>query len=432
MKIGSSKAFFQSLACLAFASILLVSCGRKTAGYGVLLWSPDEKIHRTGSVVPIYDESKIKKTSIIPGRSEKEDLEIPSWRLAAFAGRDKAEAYAKSFEPFSYLFGQSDRSGLPVREKPDRLSERSYKLRDKETVKVLEKGTSLSDENGLKGYWLKVLTEGGTVGFCFDLYLSLFDARSNTRLSGGLDPAAEESARILSSDWRPSYFQEMIAENRIDLARFKPEYGLFFNQTKKTVRVSLPGRAADFPFTGLSQIRPHIWLVEGSQLKISLKENNEAYLEYSRENTPLTANFTAMEQEVETVIKAELERRAALAKSLADRGPRFESSAYGSLTVSANGSFTWLGAERLMPTVVPDGVTEKGSFDFSIFPSREIAKNYDGGITLKFSGGKAASFLYKILSDGIRLVHVPPASLKDNLVQRESMNPAVLVFTKAP
>ncbi|NJL72306.1 MAG: SH3 domain-containing protein [Candidatus Competibacteraceae bacterium] len=419
-------------AFMVFALLGLAGCGRRVEGYGVLLWSPDESVHKTGSVVPIYEESRIKARSIIPGPNNKGSLEVESWRLANLGSKRKAESYAEDFAELSDLFAFSSRNALPVRERPDRLSERIYKLRDGEMMKVLEKGTELSDENGLKGYWMRVLTDGGVIGYCFDLYLTLYDAATNTKIGGASDPVAEEIAWILSSNWRPISFFDMINESRVDLSRFKPEYGLFFDTEKGVVHLATPQRSVDYQFTSIQQVKPQVYIAEGSPLQMTVRANGELYAEYSRNNSALSDSFVALDDDIAVYIDKEKARRTELPISLAEKGPSYASSAYGTLTFDPSGAVKWEGFERLSPTVVPESGGGNAVLDFSVFASREAKSGYDGVVNLRFGQGpqaRVATFLVNWTDTGFKLTVVPASDIKDGLVQRAPFNPLVLVFS---
>ena len=66
------------------------SCGPREIGYGLMLWSPNESMIQTGSIVPVYGESSITETYTIGAAQSKEHLEIPQWRLDFHRKRNEA------------------------------------------------------------------------------------------------------------------------------------------------------------------------------------------------------------------------------------------------------------------------------------------------------------------------------------------------------
>ncbi|HUX51145.1 MAG TPA: hypothetical protein VMW73_10130, partial [Spirochaetia bacterium] len=56
-------------------SMLLASCGSRAIGFGVVIWSDNEQVLATGSIVPILDQSTISNTDTInaPGNPKASD-----------------------------------------------------------------------------------------------------------------------------------------------------------------------------------------------------------------------------------------------------------------------------------------------------------------------------------------------------------------------
>jgi hypothetical protein len=415
-------------------SLLSFGCGRRTIGYGVVLWSKEEQTVSTGSVVPVYEESRIKKTYIIGVPNQKAPYEIPNARVQFFKSRKEAETFASSFEPVRYLFAVSERRALPIREKPDRLSRQVYRLRQDELIKILQLGTEPSYENGLKGHWHKVLTEDGTVGYCFDYYLTLYDGKTNTKLASTRDPSEERIALLLSTTWRPAYFQTMVSTRRIDLERFKPEYGLFITLDPPLLRIQTPEVQREISFTNLSVGTGNRFLVEGATVSLSMDPSaRNLTITFQDRNEQKSLQFVAFSGDVEEIIQKEKERREKLLASFLEKGRLLRSSGFGEITLKPDGTFQWVDFDRLVPSVLGNGLKGSGRVLFSTFQDPSIQGEYDGSLTFLFDGGtpgkNRATFLYKFTDGGVRFLHIPQTNIRENTIQRLSTTPLILFFT---
>ena len=415
-------------------TLMSFGCGRRSIGYGVVLWSPEEQVVPTGSVVPVYEESRIKKTYIIASPTQKAPYEIQASRVQFFKSRKEAETFASSFEPVRYLYAISERRALPIREKPDRLSKQVYRLRQDELIKILQLGTEPSDENGLKGNWHKVLTEDGTVGYCFDYYLTLYDGKTSTKLASNRDPSEERIALLLSTTWKPAYFQSMISSLRIDLERLKPEYGLFITLDPPLIRIQTPDIQREIPFTTLTAGTGNRFLVEGAAVSLSMDPSaRNLTITFQDRNEQRTLQFYAFSGDVEEIIQKEKERREKLYASFLEKGHLLRSSGFGEITLKPDGTFQWVDFDRLIPLVLGNGVKGSGQIVFSTFQDLSLQGEYEGSITFLFEGSSPgknrATFLYKFTDGGVRFLHVPQTNIRENTIQRLPTTPLILFFS---
>jgi hypothetical protein len=419
--------------------LALSSCGSRKIGYGVLLWSPDDVVVENGAVFPIYEESRLRRTYIIPWPSPdapEERVEIAVWRVRFFPAEEEAETFAADFAGIKDLYARTERNALPIREKADRLSRQVYRLRLNETVKILELSTVPSDENGLMGYWYKVLTMEGETGYCFNYYLSLYNSKTDGAVSSSQDPSQEAIEKILAYSWRPAYFQDMVKAGRIDLARFHSSYGLFFDDEPRQIRVVLPTVSTLIPFAQISKTTGDTYIVDGGDARMTLRANGaELALSYSARNAGRRNDvFIVFDQDVEKIIAQEQERRHNLLKTFLRGGKNFHSSAYGEIIFTDTGTedFTWTGFNRLVPGVIPPGTSNTGKVEFSVFIAQEVRDSYDGVVTFHFTGGaEGISFFYRFTAQGTQLIHIPPEDINENIVRRKALNPLVLFFTRS-
>lgn len=433
--MSSSRGFSFSAAraaAIGLFLVLLASCGPSRIGYGLVLWSADEAVLATGTVTPVYEESRLKQSYTVPKAGGKETVEVPTWRIRFFNKKGEAEAAAKEFAAVKDLFAISNRKALPIREKPDRLSERTYKLRENETVKILSKSDIPADENGLKGFWYEVLTEGGVSGYCFNYYLTLVDRKTNTRVSTGGSPYEDAAADILTSNWRPAFFRDMVNEKRVDLLKFKPEYGLFIVSESRQIRIVLPNVNLAFPFKQIREATPGIFIAEGSSIQMQLRGRTELTVQYTTSGSTQSAQFVAFDQEVEEVIAKERERRKSLYDAFVSKGKSLKSTAYGDITLGERNEFAWTGYQRLIQPAMIQGVKPSGKVEFSCFIGKEIREKFDGIIVFRFEADpvpKSAVFFYKFTEQGVQFTLIPRNHVEDSIVRRMSPKPLVIFFS---
>jgi hypothetical protein len=431
---------------LVLCVFFLISCGPRKIGYAVLLWPADDAAPETGSVLPVDEESRLKQTYTAGGPSkdtEAEQREIAVWRVQFFPKEDEAQTFAAGFQSVKELYATANRNALPIREKADRLSRQVYRLRQNETMKILALSTTPSDENGLQGYWYKVLTEEGVSGFCFNYYLTLYNAKTNTVITTSQDASQEAVAAILTNPWRPDFFRDMAATGRIDLARFRSNYGLFFDEEPRQLRIVLPGVSLSVPFSRVRKASGETYIAEGSDVQMQLRANQtELVVSYSQNANRRTSIFTAFKDDADEVITREKERRRNTLLAFLAHGSRLRSDAYGEISVTEEGDFVWSDYGRLVPAVIPGGLPKprdpeaaaagQGKVEFSVFTSGEAQNSYGGVITFHFEGTpRAVNFFYRFTEQGTQLIHIPPESIEENLVRRRPMNPLVLFFTPA-
>ena len=410
---------------LVFA-LVLASCSDRPEGYAVVLW-PDEGLPLTpAQVAPITAHSDIQKSLTL---GSENGITVDEFRVLRFDTREAAESYRESFLPFSDLYAISMRTALPVRELPDRLSPRVYRLRDGEIMKILRRQEEPSDEAGFVDYWYEVLTREGIRGWVFGYYLELSD-------SGGLSlQPVEENTRtdrllvdIRSRVWRPSYFREMIGTRRIDLDTFSPEYGFFPVADGSSFELVLPTHSKTFEYTEYFSPRIDTIEFENSSLIIRVETENDITIQYTLNGQEETVQLTDIAEDIADVVQSERDRRKDLLNEFLSRGNILASTAYGTISLEDSGRFFWDGFDRLVPRVIPADFSGSGALEFSVFMNDELRSRYDGVFTLTFDGDRGAVFLYSITDEGMRTVFVPANLVSSNTVVSEALTPIVIFF----
>ncbi|MDR2536320.1 MAG: SH3 domain-containing protein [Treponema sp.] len=170
----------------ALIPLFLGSCSEKILGWGILLWSAEEPAVPSGTVLPVYIKSNINQVWVagIPETYQRTEqtidkFEIPLAKLELVGSKSTAQKRADRFAGLALTYGETLQDGLPIRAEPDNASRRTYRLRIGEVVKILEEapGNPPISTTGspLSGLWYKVLTENGSIGYCFSYRLRLFN-----------------------------------------------------------------------------------------------------------------------------------------------------------------------------------------------------------------------------------------------------------------
>jgi len=193
---------------LVFAVLLSVSC-TSHIGYGLINWSIPEESLSAGDVVPVFIQSNIGKVYVIgAGKGFSKHLEVPLWKLTLYKSKSAAKKAALALGEYRYIYATVKKDGLPMHSDPDSTSKDVYRLKEGQPVKILKKGAGtpvLAGKDPLEGDWLEVLTEDGSIGWCFSYNLTLYDEREHNAapkavVSTGSDAVLEN---LLSRAWYP-------------------------------------------------------------------------------------------------------------------------------------------------------------------------------------------------------------------------------------
>ncbi|MDR3138855.1 MAG: SH3 domain-containing protein [Treponema sp.] len=436
---------------------LFASCTR-LLGWGVLLWSVEDPVIPSGTVLPVYIRSNIDQVWVagipqIYRRPEDpvDKLEIPLAQLELAGTKGAAQKRAEAFAPFALIYAETLQDGLPIRESPDNSARRTYRLKIGEIVKILgpAQGNPAISTTGdpLPGEWYQVLTEDGNRGYCFSYRLRLFE-----HIGGPLtfSQAAPEEAedpeldRLLARTWSPEWYGTMINSGRIDLEDLSRQWRFFPGQDAGMARIYLPNLDRTFSYTGIRPIGNRSWRFEGASLKMSLRSDTVLEVQYTENGSALrTLLFVALPVAVEDIIAQETVRRDGLFSRIYAQGPAFNSTNYGTLSFSEGGRFTWTGYDRLIPRVIPPAALESGAVVMGLFLEPSLSSRYDGAFSLVFdrietaeapsSGnfGVAVHFMYTLDTQGLRIEYVPESSLNGVTVTRRAASPMIIYFFKA-
>ncbi|MEM5948304.1 SH3 domain-containing protein [Spirochaetia bacterium 38H-sp] len=411
------------LALIVVLAVLLVSCGQNAIGYGVVMWSDDEKVLQTATIVTVLKESEIYDTYTLTLGDKK--VSVPRWQLMFFGSREDAEGFLAKMGRFASVYATATVNALRIRQNPNQTADVVYKLAEGERVKVIS--GPVTDKDGMS--WLEVYTKGGIRGFTAASYLKTQTKHDKEQLEPDI------VSRFISSTWRPLYFKEMIENNEIDVYRFGNVYGLFTDKDKGIIRIDLPKLKAEFPFSRILPVSSQELVTEGSNVRIVFTDENEISVQFPYGNKNKTEFFYATDEDMDLIAANEISKREDEFKSLIKDGNRLASNSYGILTINEDKTFKWERNSSIRGKYIPSYAANTGKIDISVIASASLRKNYDGVIGFYFDKtdkSETLYFLYKKESGGIRLYYLSHDAIEDNIVVREPSAPIVLYFTYLP
>ena len=397
MTPGRSIGAFAGGVAIALA---LVSCGERTVGTGVVLWSDGGPL-ATGALVDVVEESTIEDRYLVRAASADRRQDpvpvAPRWRVRVFADPEQAAAFAARYADFVDVYAYAARRGLPVRAQASATAGIVYKLREQEVTKVLERGAEPEQVGSFENYWYRVLTEDGTEGFTFGEFLPLFESTGDPRADAvrlhTADPGLE---RVLGTAWRPEEYLSMVRRRRFDLLRLRPEYGLFPDPEAGVFRLVTAQREREFPYRQIERVGDDRYVLAeaggaGSPARFIVRGNGTLAFSYVDEGRLITEVFVDLQADVAELIAAERARRERLFANLLRRGPLLRSGGYGTIELTAEGRFRWQGYAALVPRWVPDGLPGTGVVDFRYALGAPLRGSYDVAVTLLFDGPETAA-----------------------------------------
>ena len=433
-------AFLLSLALfLGFAS-----CSPRRIGWGVLLWTVQGTQVRAGSIVPVYLKSNISKVYVVGLEAEQgRKVEVPLWQLDLFRTRTAAGKRVAAMGNLASIYLVATKDGLPIREKPDNVSRKVYRLRSGEMVKALAmvEGENLfTGKEKLQGDWYSVLSKDGTAGYCFSYTMRVFDesgAAVPVQAGSPADPLGLN--QLFSNAWRPAWYSTMMDEDLVDLDYFDLRFGLFSDAINRQIRVEMPGGAKVFPYQGVQENEGWLEFSPGD-LRIRLEAQDSIVVAWggaATEGEPEeSAGWKAQDSYLRLIlpqgdlrasIRAEEGRRSQALKdffaslsakngsALDSRGVLKTANALGgALELWPSGSFSWKGVQTLPAGFAPDEPGDaalKGSAVYGLRLAPELSSSWQGGFSLYPDSGRTrADYLYRIGSDGIALARAVPAA----------------------
>jgi hypothetical protein len=407
-------------------------------------------------MLPVYIRSNIDQVWVvgIPDAFKKPDteidkFEIPLWQLELVGGKKAAENRAAAFAEFALSYAETMQDGLPIRDNPDNSARRVYRLKIGQIVKVLAQvpGNPAISASGdpLPGAWYQVLTEDGTIGYCFSYRLTFFEHGGGPLVISRVSEEEEEDPDldlVLSKTWSPDWYGAMVSSRKIDLEDLSRQWRFSPGQDSGLAHIYLPTVDRVFSYTGIQSTGNRSWRFEGAPLQMNLRSDTTLAVQYTEEGgTPRTLVFAALPMDVKDLIIQETERRAALFQTIYTQGPVFASANYGTLSFTEDGKFSWTGYERLVPQVIPPSAAGAGKVVMGLFLAASLEDRYDGAFSFSFEGlrtgdevpeaGGTVHFMYTPDAQGLRMEYVSPENIEGVTVTRRAASPMVIYFFKA-
>jgi hypothetical protein len=435
-----------SLLLILLACFTLDGCSSRL-GWGVLLWSTEDPPIPSGTVLPVHIRSSINRLWVVGlpdgWRSSKDGsslLEIPLPRLELVGSRKKALARAQDFAQYALIYAENMQDGLPIREFPDNGARRVYRLRSGEVVKILSlsEGNPVISATGdpLPGNWYRVLTENGSIGYCFSYRLMLFEHAGGPLVAS--EQIAPESAEdphldmLLSKRWSPESYSSMVNLRRINLEELSQNWHFDPGQDTGTARIYMPGIDRTFSYTGIRPDGTFSWRFEGTSLLMQMRADSIIGVQYTETSGGTrTLIFVSLPVAVDDLIIQENARRERLYDAIYLQGPVFTSNNYGTIVFDEEGKFSWSGFDLLVPLYIPESVEGTGTVTMDMFLDSALEDRYNGAFTMRFTGDNAALHcMYVLDNQGFRIEIAPETTIEDNTIVRRASSPMVLYFFK--
>jgi hypothetical protein len=429
---------------LVLAALALLGSCSKTIGWGVTLWYTDDPAIPAGQVVPVYVRSNIEQAWITgvpegyrnPDGPKEQMMEVALPHLELLRSKGAAERRLAQMGDYAKTYAETLQDGLPIREFPENNARRTYRLKQGEIIKILEKAEGVvavgTSGSTLEGEWFKVMTESGSTGFCFSYRLRTFEHEtgpldgSDQEISGtGSDRDLEI---LLSRVWYPDAYKAMVDSGRLDLDYLSKLYSFTPGIENNRAHLVLETGEQFFPYTTITKSGDRSWKFDGSTLELTLNSATSLSISWEADGKKQNQTFVTLPVSVENIINQEKERRQNLYQALYVKGPDLHSSNFGTLTLSANSRFRWEGMEELGGSDLGTGIV-----DINYYLAGDMADRYSGALAMRFDavagGGRVMVFAYILDNQGLRLELIPNDLVSRRTVSKRSPDPLVISFS---
>ena len=435
--IDIMKRFF--IPIIFLFSLIFISCSDKIMGYSVVLWTIPEQQIKSGDIVPVYIKSNISHVYVI-GTESGEKAELALWQLTEPVKKSKIKAVAAKYADNAATYASVKLDGLPCRAEPVNTAKQVYRLRKGEVIKILYKGNGqapMAGQTALEGDWYRILTDDGTLGWCFSYNLNLYETDALGQRVGGAEIVEEEEddghwSVIASNVWYPDYFRTMIDGGNIDLGLIHPLYKFTIDEDGKKVSLNTASIHESWDYDGFTKTDENEYTLNGISLKIIYRRANYIVLRYTDSSgKPQDLNFVTLSENITDIVNAEKTRRTQAYMQIYTHGPIYSSSSYGKLEFKEDGSIRWTGFKLLVPSIIDAGTKSSGSAQVKYSLSKELASSYDGVLTMKLDGmNSEVNFLYKLDGSALRLEDTTGAEFSGSQLKSRGVSPVIIYLKK--
>lgn len=408
-------------------------------GYSVVLWTIPEQHIKSGDIVPVFIKSNISHVYVI-GTDSGEKIEVALWQLTEPVKKGKVKSVAAKYSENAATYASVKLDGLPCRAEPVNTAKQVYRLRKGEVIKILYKGSGqapMAGQKALEGDWYRILTDDGTLGWCFSYNLNLYETDALGQRLGGAEVVEDQEddnswKAIAANVWYPDYFRTMIDGGNIDLALIHPLYRFTIDEEGKKVSLNTASIHESWDFDGYTKTDDNEYSLNGISLKIIYRRSNYIVLRYTDSSgKPQDLNFVTISESIADIVNKEKERRSQAYMQIFTHGPIFSSSSYGKLEFKEDGSFRWTGFKLLVPSIIDAGTKNTGSAQVKYSLSKNLSVSYDGILTMKFDGmSREVNFLYKMDGSALRLEDTTGAELSGNQIKSRGVSPVIIYLKK--
>ena len=420
-------------------TLFLTSCSDKIMGYSVVLWTIPEQQIKSGDIVPVYIKSNISHVYVI-GTESGEKAELALWQLTEPVKKSKIKAVAAKYADNAATYASVKLDGLPCRAEPVNTAKQVYRLRKGEVIKILYKGNGqapMAGQTALEGDWYRILTDDGTLGWCFSYNLNLYETDALGQRVGGAEIVEEEEddghwSVIASNVWYPDYFRTMIDGGNSDLGLIHPLYKFTIDEEGKKVSLNTASIHESWDYDGFTMTDENEYTLNGISLKIIYRRANYIVLRYTDSSgKPQDLNFVTLSENITDIVNAEKTRRTQAYMQIYTHGPIYSSSSYGKLEFKEDGSIRWTGFKLLVPSIIDAGTKSTGSAQVKYSLSKELASSYDGVLTMKLDGmNSEVNFLYKLDGSALRLEDTTGAEFSGSQLKSRGVSPVIIYLKK--
>ena len=408
-------------------------------GYSVLLWNIPEQEMQAGQVLPVYIKSNISHVYVV-SNAAGEKFEIPLWQLTEPVKKGKVKALVEKYSENAHTYASVKLDGLPCRAEPVNTAKQVYRLRKGEIIKILYKGNGakpMAGKNALEGDWYRILTDDGTLGWCFSYNLNLYETDASGARIGGQEIVEEEEedkayVQICQNVWYPEYFRSMIDSKDIDISKLHPSYKFAIDTENNKVTLNTLSIHENWNYEGYTKTDDREYTLKNIPIKIIYKNSAFIVLRYTdTSGKPQDLNFVTVAEDISEIIAKEKERRNQEYMQIWSHGPVYTSSSYGKLTFNEDSVIQWTGFKLLVPNVIPAGSKNTGSAVVKYSLTKSLKANYDGVVTFKFDNSSdEVNFLYKLEGDSLRLEDTIGASKNGTQITSRGTSPVIIFFKK--
>lgn len=408
-------------------------------GYSVALWNIPEQQVAAGEIIPVYIKSNISHV-YVAGLSDDAKFEVPLWQLTVPEKKKTVSQTALKYQDYASFYASAKIDGLPIRAQTVNTAKQVYRLRKGESVKILYKGTGqavMAGKNPLEGDWLRVLTSDGTQGWCFSYNLALYETDKSGERIGGEEIVEEEKTdsymeTVIANTWYPDYFKSLIDSNNIDLNRLNSSYRFYIDEANKKVTFQTADFRESWDYDGYTKRDNKEYQLNGIPIVVFYKNAGFIVLRYTgASGKPQDLNFATISGSLSDIVSAERDRRTNDYKKVYTHGKEYKSNTWGTLSLTEDGAFRWIGNKQLVnQSIISATAKSGGTVSAKYVVSKKLKENYDGVLTFLFDGASGeVNFLYKLEDGAMRLEDASNATFDGNMVRSRGSGALILYFT---